>query len=74
MLCYGMLCYVMLCYVMLCYVMLCYVMLTLNDISTQGLSTSISELVKRLQQAAVVHLIEGLRHIHTDHVHLFSVV
>ena len=37
-------------------------------------AASKSELVQLLQQAAVVHLIEGLRHIHIEHVHLFSVV
>ena len=37
-------------------------------------AASKSELVQLLQQAAMVHLIEGLRHIQIDHVHLFSVV
>ena len=37
-------------------------------------AASKSKLVKLLQQEAVVHLTEGLRRIHIDHVHLFSVV
>ena len=37
-------------------------------------AVSKSELVQLLQQAAMVHLIEGIRLIHVDHVHLFSVV
>ena len=37
-------------------------------------AASKSKLVKLLQQEAVVHLTKGLRHIHIDHVHLFSVV
>ena len=48
----------------------CYTLIAIHQVRAKPLqeTASKSELVQLLQQAAMVHLVEGPRHIHIDHL------